>query len=753
MELFKYRNLALGCALFLAFLFLSYYISHILRIILLICAVALALTSVLLYLISRRKRSLLLMLRTVPAMLFVALAMVVSSAAFKDNEKLSELCDGNAYSAVATITDISYYSNGFGIYEASLLRVEDAELDCKISLQLKGDALMRGDTVSLRGCFMPVDSPTVGFDSCTYSLGKGIESILVADSCVFIDNKPMPLLDFLDSANAFLDKQFKKIGSERTYGVLSALFLGNKENLGLDIRRDFTRIGLNHVLALSGMHITIVVTVIGFALLASPIRKLFKEIILISSTLFFVGMTGFSLSAVRAGLMVCIAYTFQFFGGRISAVSALLLSVTVICVTSPYSLFSISLILSFFAMLGCLVSSRIIKRYKLFRVFRRKVSRFVAFTFMSTVFALLFTLPIVSLVFGSFSLISPLSNIMVSPLFSILIYLCPVYLSFANVPLLSVAIKSVCKWITRLSMFLGGALADIDGVLIPILSPVQSVATVTVTGFLFFVMVTKRKHLLRALSGVGAGALVFAVGTLIFFIQRWNNIYVGAYSEDGDIVFVEDEGEITLIDMTDASTAKYILSYSVSEYLGYFEIDNYVLTTYSSKSLNCFDSLTDATVVKSVCFPPPLDEEEAEILNQLCAIAKAKGITAIVNEGTITTKNTVITFSPTTRLPRSAIRCNAFCIDCGSSRFTYLGKSSFELSTPFVETAVYTSDIVVFGDYGPDFKMNYKYKAPYIDYAVFFGETITYADKQFLTELGEKARKYNSVPLRFSLTP
>ena len=753
MELFKYRNVALGCAVFLVFLPISYYVAFSVRLTLLLAACTLAIGAILWHVLSHSSRSLSVLLKAIPALAFLALAMVVSMIFYND-DKATVYFDGSAHTAVMEITDVSYSENDYGIYEAELSSIDGQEQDFKILLYAAGTPLSRGDTVEATGVLTGLYSPTLGFDSSSYNLGKGITCKMESSQYSVLESNPSAFYDFLDSARNFLSSRLKKVGDEDTFAVLSALILGERENLGLEVRRDFTRIGLNHILALSGMHITIVVTLIGYALVGAPIKKSLKEAILICSTLLFVGMTGFSLSAVRAGVMVCLAYTLQFFGGRVSTVSCLFFSVTAICITSPYSIFSLSLILSFFAMLGCIASARIIKRYRLYRIFRKRVVRFAAFTFISSTFALLFTLPIVTLYFGSFSLVSPISNIIVAPLFSFLIYLAPIFLIFADVPILSAAIGSICTGVCNFAVSFGGLLSSIDGILIPIMNAVQYVAVILIFAFLFLALAVARRHLLRALCGVLAGALVFTVGTLILFIERWNNVYVGVYAEnESDVVFIEDEGEFILFDMTRASGTKYSLPYYVSHYLGYFEIDVYVITDYYSKTVTQFDNLTGATVVKAVRLPTPQNAEEEELRSRICDVAARKGVLVLEDTGDFASENTSVTFSPVSDIGRSEMSSIVFNVDCGSARFTYVGKSGNDLPTYFVENSLYTADVAVFGSHGPALDSQYHFAMPYIDYAVFLYDETELKKDEFREKYKSLAPQKDDLPIRFLLTP
>ena len=748
MELFKYRNLTLSSCVFLISLFISFYISTALRVTVLAFAGAVALTFIFIYIIKASQKTLNLMCRILPSALFLILAMIISLIAFNSQE-LDKFCDEEMHEIKGTVTNVSYHTSYMGSYEVLLESIDNEPINNKINVTLYSEPLKRGDVFSSVGQLTKLTHSSLGFDRLSFSISHGITVGFEGKSvkvCGFVD---MKLQNILDNLNSILSQRLKSVENDTTHAIMSALFLGNKSLLADETQRDFSRIGLNHVLALSGMHITIIVTMVGFALVPLPIKRLFKEIILIFSTFVFIGITGFSESALRAGLMVCLVYTLFFFGNRLSITSALFYSVTIICIFNPYSIFSVSLLLSFFAMLGCIASSKFIHRVRFLRRLRFKILRFIVFTFISSVFAILFTLPLISLVFGSISLLSPVTNIIVTPLLSMLLYLCPLLLLVAFIPFVSSGVFFACNKIAGASVFLAQAFSKADNIVLPIKHTSQFIGIIIISIFIFGVLVSKKKHCIFMIIGCLCGSLVFIVGSLFLHILRWNNVYVGAYSfADNDIVFLEDGGEITIFDITKTAKGTFTYSQSVSSYLGYYEIDNYVITDYSSTTDICFDNLSNNVIVKRAFLPPPKNEDEEVIFKSIQSISIEKGIEIETLSSEFFTKSTKTTFASVSSLPRSEKRIVSFSIEYKDSRFTYLGLGSFQLYDKFIDNSVYLSDIIVFGGYGFEEKHEYFYETPNLDYCLFFGSSKSYASQDFINMVGEKETKAH----RFLLT-
>ena len=88
MELFKHRNLALGCGIFLALLLFSYYFNTIIRIAILALSGIAIVTVILFYFIS--KKGLKVLFKLIPTLVFVALAisfLTITVGFFRQNAK------------------------------------------------------------------------------------------------------------------------------------------------------------------------------------------------------------------------------------------------------------------------------------------------------------------------------------------------------------------------------------------------------------------------------------------------------------------------------------------------------------------------------------------------------------------------------------------------------------------------------------------------------------------------------------------
>ena len=134
-------------------------------------------------------------------------------------------------------------------------------------------------------------------------------------------------------------------------GLLTALLLGNKDLLSLAERDMFRKAGCSHILALSGMHLGIIVTLLGL-LLSRVAGKGVAFGISFLFGLLYLGIAGFTPSLVRAFVMFGLSGVLLSFRLRAQPIEVLGYAFVVLAVVMPGEADSLSFLLSFLALLG-----------------------------------------------------------------------------------------------------------------------------------------------------------------------------------------------------------------------------------------------------------------------------------------------------------------------------------------------------------------------------------------------------------------
>lgn len=136
--------------------------------------------------------------------------------------------------------------------------------------------------------------------------------------------------------------------------VAKGLILGDRSAIEAETTRMFGNTGVTHILAVSGMHVAILVLILNYILQLFPKYITKKQAVLISLLLvwFYSLMTGFSASVARAAWMFTFISAGTLLSRRYYPINGLLFSALVILIISPFSLYDIGFQLSYAAMIG-----------------------------------------------------------------------------------------------------------------------------------------------------------------------------------------------------------------------------------------------------------------------------------------------------------------------------------------------------------------------------------------------------------------
>jgi competence protein ComEC len=142
---------------------------------------------------------------------------------------------------------------------------------------------------------------------------------------------------------------------EREYAVLAALTLGNKQWIDDDLRNTYAAAGAMHILAVSGLHVGIIMVMLGFIMSFLNKRRhgLFvKNILMIVALWIYAAIVGFSPSVTRATVMFSFILIGQNRQWKMSIYNSLAASAFLIACVDPFVIFKGSFQLSYGAVLS-----------------------------------------------------------------------------------------------------------------------------------------------------------------------------------------------------------------------------------------------------------------------------------------------------------------------------------------------------------------------------------------------------------------
>jgi len=210
------------------------------------------------------------------------------------------------------------------------------------------------------------------------------------------------------------------VPERRSRGVLEAMLLGTRGSLSPEVKTAMVRAGVYHVLAISGLHVGILVFMISILVTVLRLGRTRRVAASLAIVVFYVVFTGMRPSAMRAGtffLVLSIARLWQY---KVDYSNAVCFAVVVLLVLSPGLAWDLGFRLSFGAVFGMtLLLPAITSPVHRAASVLVKVRSFVEVGLLVSFSAQVLTVPLLLWSFGRVSIIAGVSNLFVLPVMSL----------------------------------------------------------------------------------------------------------------------------------------------------------------------------------------------------------------------------------------------------------------------------------------------------------------------------------------------
>ncbi len=251
-----------------------------------------------------------------------------------------------------------------------------------------------------------------GFEYRNYLFSKEIYYIAYYSEIEMVKKNDAGINFQISQFRIYANELIKKIFLDPYAGIVSAMILGIKSDISSETLESFNKTGTRHIIAISGLHMTIVSVIFMYLLLALGLKRNYAFYFAILGIAFFVALVGFPSSAVRAAVMGGLILFAVKVGRLNSAGNAVIFAGVLMILYDPNLLrYDAGFQLSFLAVLG------IIYIYPGLDLCLKKYSDHLKIKtmFLITISAQIATLPIIINSFGNYSVFSVLANILVLP--------------------------------------------------------------------------------------------------------------------------------------------------------------------------------------------------------------------------------------------------------------------------------------------------------------------------------------------------
>lgn len=307
----------------------------------------------------------------------------------------------------------------------------------RISIKGKRERLWPGQVVRMRVKLNPIPDPSTpgGFDFRRQAYFNGLGAIGFALSVPIIVSSSPTWWESLEKHREHITAFFLTHMKPPLGAIAAALITGDKAAIPEEVREDFIRSGLAHILAISGLHLSIIAGVVfmvirrGIALipplcLAYNSKKI-AALGTVAMTLLYLILSGFGIPAQRAFIMISLVMGAILMDRTALSMRSIALAAFLILLMTPEALLGPSFQLSFAAVIALITGYEIWKnpvaRWLAGGGMIRKVIVYAGGLSFTSLLATFATLPFTIYLFYRFSLHAIEANLIAVPLTTLVI--------------------------------------------------------------------------------------------------------------------------------------------------------------------------------------------------------------------------------------------------------------------------------------------------------------------------------------------
>ncbi len=414
-------------------------------------------------------------------------------------------------------------------------------------------------------------------------------------------------------------------------GISKAVTTGDRSSMDSYLFSIYKSAGISHVLAISGLHISLIaMSLYNFLIILSVNRKACCIIASLVGVA-YAGLVGFTPGAVRAAVMLIFLLVSRMFLRRSDGITALFTALLILLIINPYSIASAGLQLSFLCSLGIIISEPL--QYKMRCFFSKKkidanmflrvlytLSNAITTSFLISFVSSIFSFPVLCLSFDTISYVSPIVNLIAVPLFTTAIkfalvsfIIAPISSSIAT--LIAYPAGVLFDFVTDIARLIydwdfGNISVHISYMYVPLLFSFVIIFSL--------VFLSKRRIAVFLLSSCMFCLSLFCCG--LYNKADVSSKFISEYcSKSNKYVYYQTPDVSVYMDLG-GYTSKPDVIYKN----GKTSLDEYVVLNYDSYSFVRFDYLSGSLKVNKVNLPNPENSYQMSIYNKIYDIAEKR---------------------------------------------------------------------------------------------------------------------------------
>ncbi len=708
MPFFKHRPFALFCLAFSAAVCAAELLSVRLSSPLLIIAGVLFCLLFGLFLVCRRRRFSRFFLRPAVCIIFALLGLFSHFTLAYLPER--ELCSNEGECTATLLIEEKLYDSFDGTaYKARIVYANGEKVRCRVMLTCPDGELESGFVIETSVVFSPSSEGSKNVYMRSNGMMAGAETAEEAEISVI--QKRTTLYSISSKLRKDITARIERATAGTDAGICAALLVGVRKGISDIAYLDFTRAGILHMLAISGMHFSVLMGGIGFLLHKLRLPKTVRIILLFLFAAFYTVIAGFSYSVLRAAIMLFAVYAAYFIGRERDIYTSLFASTALILCAEPTAASSVGLWLSVFATLGVILAAELSAQRE--RQTGKPIGFFggtVLLPLFVSLCAQMFTLPIVFIAYGVISPAAAPATLVCSLPVNILLFASvPLAISGAPIPVFTEAVSALCRLILEISAFFSDSVP-----LYPLTYPFVPYVILAVTVFTALAVLTSKntRKVLFCLAVLSAAAL--PVCTAMYEIPRNDLCSVAVKSEEREdsIVFSVPEGTAVL-DFTNGSENDALIGGGLLKMMHRTEADVLILTRLNNATLNAVLNYGTVFKVRTVYYPAPKSKEETELVKHLIAnVSRVRATAAEYRFGESFEAVGIEFCIHSEYTEHSAVPIRAVSANTGEKNILYVSSGiTHSASIQKIREAAMRADMLIIGAAGPKNKLPLHFNA------------------------------------------
>lgn len=549
--------------------------------------------------------------------LTIAIAFSAAFTAFQLHthlycESVTEFA-GQTCSYSGEIIDFKEHDGGYATY--TLSGTINGTQRAKLSLFAESRSANIGDTVVLESVVPELHGSDYLFDGQTYYKSKNI--FLTAANCDISEIRHNGTHKLRNRLADFREQMICGFYSEtdpETGAFLTGMVFGDNSDMEDSDKTLLYRCGIGHVMAVSGLHISLIVILIMTIMRGLGAGKYLSFAVMDVFLVLMIILVESPITAVRAAIMLNIMYSARLFLRQNDPLNSLSAAVLVICIMNPYVIYDAGFMLSISGTFGIAVFGPYMTKDLSEETFIKRIFK----NFLIMIFVSMCLMPVNLYYFDEVSLISPITNIFVvgfciAAMIAGLLYV----FTFGHFPLIILA-KPCTEVVRAVSGFLGRIrlvkLSAIDERL-AVFAAICAFAVIAI-----YALMRSRKTVALALAAV---TVIFFTASVLYTRSRLERFTVSILGKGSDCaVVIHDSGSVIVCDMSgDHRTPEYVRRYLTQ--IGADSVDALIVTQKQASQTVAYEYVLDLFDIKRTLTDEAIPTVSAESSNGDAIVVEA----------------------------------------------------------------------------------------------------------------------------------